>query len=169
MSYSDSVNTTYGNTGDSLNPVFRDIIVLLEEAKLYMSALGDRTSLNPAAPYIELYNNPTSKDNKGVALDVISDAISRAILKGYRDGFAQANVSKDGASNISFSALASDKFTTLGTDISNSTDVHQAIIMLCAEITALKTLLASIVGNSALGTTPLATNVPNVISKLNLN
>lgn len=169
--YGTLVNTEYGNTGNLANPVFKDIIDNLEAGGIYTSALGIRTTSadNPALPYVATFKNVDGNDNKAVALDVISDAISRAIIKGYRDGFTQASLPKDGASSISFSLIdPADVTLAQGTPLVMAKDVNKALVALAAEVTALKTALATLVGNPQFGMTPIAAINPINANKLSL-
>lgn len=165
--YSPSVNLAYGNVLNKYNPIFTDMIDKLETAGIYTSALGDRTVANPAYQYVATYKNAAGTIG-AVALDVICDAISRAILEGYRDGFSQGILTKDGASNVSFGLDPVDATLCVGTNLSSVKDVNKALVALAAEITTLKTALGSVLANPQLGLTPQAVINPINTNKLTL-
>lgn len=167
--YGTVVNTAYGNTGNLVNPIFKDIVDNLETGGIYTSALGIRTSANPAYEYVVTFKNANNVSNKAVALDVISDSISRAVLKGYRDGFTQGLIARDAASNINFSLIdPTDIALCVGTPLGMATDVNKALVALAAEITMLKTSLGTLMSNPQFGLTPLATINPINANKLSL-
>lgn len=153
MVVAEKVNVSYGNVGNLENPVFLQALSILEKSGLLSS---DLLPGSPARPYplqggIDTFKNPSG--GPAIALEVIVDAVSRAILKGYQDGFSQgvgaASIKSDGASNINFkiedeNVLTEDLtkiFTSDGNVVEN---VHEAIVKLGLEIAQIKTGLQSL-------------------------
>lgn len=154
MSNGDLVDTRYWGLGTNKNPIFKAAVDALIDAKLYTSALYDPTS--EALIHIQSYTNGNGTTSAAVALDVIVDAVTRAVLKGLRDGFTQDDIPKDAATNINFSS-------TIGAGTLNipaCKNVREAIDTLAIEVTAIKTMLSTLSSGSFLITpNPASTSV----------
>ena len=92
---------------------------------------------------IQTFNNLNDTANTAIALEVIVDCISRAILKGYQEGFDQA-LKSDGASNIGYIESKSEKIANSGLVLNTATNVHEALNILAREIVVIKSSLASL-------------------------
>jgi hypothetical protein len=148
MSIANDLNINYGNLANEHNPVFQQALEILESSGLLSEHLST-TSLarKPGDGSIAIYNNAAKVPN-AIALEVIVDAISRGIMLGYQQGFAQA-IPSDGASNINFETTPLENATLLKLALGTSTNVHEAIVQIAQEINAIK------VGLQGLGVTLL--------------
>lgn len=145
--FAEAINTSYGNTGNSENPVFLKALSILESSELLSEYLvpGSPARTFPLPGGIDIYKNPSG--GPAIALEVIVDAISRAILKGYQDGFTQGalSIKSDGASNINFKIEDDVQLTEDPTKLLiDSGNVHEAIVKLGLEIAQIKTALQSL-------------------------
>ena len=113
------VNSNFGNSLNYNNPVFKEIISNLISSGLFNDnlAIGSQARI-PGDSSIQIYNNLADSPenvNRAIALEVIVDSISRAILKGYQEGFVQgASTTFDGASNIGYKASSKETLATTG-------------------------------------------------------
>lgn len=121
-----------------LNPVYKEVITNLVDSGLYTSALATGPAVNPAFDgNILQYTNGLNVPNAAVPLEVLVDAVTKAVLKGYRDGFAG---SIDSAVNINFTN------TSLNPNLVDSDNLHNAVVKLANEVNLLRTALESLVG-----------------------
>ncbi len=109
------------------NPLFSKIIEDMIDSSLYN---GFQTSMSPGKEHVIAYNNKT-------ALDVISDSISREIVKGFRDGFGD---NFDGASNVSYSNPSQNNMPL--TSIGAVDNTNDAITCLASEVQLIKQTLS---------------------------
>lgn len=143
----DSVNLFYGNGANAHNPVFKDIVERLISSGLFNSNLtpGSTARVGDVENNIQNYKNADGEDNRAIALEVISDCISRAILYGFQKGFEQGNVKYDSASIVQFKTDTKTEDVSLtGLNLSNAVNVHDAIVNLGQELAIVKTSLASL-------------------------
>lgn len=143
----DSVNLSYGNGANAHNPVFQDIIERLINSGLYNSNLtpGSTARIGDPDNNIQNYKNADGFENSAIALEVISDCISRAILYGFQKGFEQGTLKHDSASIVQFKtdSFTEDQFLN-GLNLSKATNTHEAIVNLGRELAMVKTSLASL-------------------------
>ena len=148
----DLVNTNYGNSLNYNNPIFKDIISNLISSGLFndnlaigsdarLGVLNENTGNLEGS--IQTFNNLNDTQNTAIALEVIVDSISRAILKAYQEGFDQA-LKSDGASNIGYSETSSETNANVGLSLNTATNVHEALNILAREIVVIKSSLASL-------------------------
>ena len=142
MANSEYINAHYGNGTNIPNPIFKQAISLLIDSGLYSDYLDPENLNNVGRESLAKYNNVSGNKN-AIPLEVLVDMISRAIMIGYRDGFSQAGLPIDGASGIGFTPLEATAFTNL--DIIQTTNVHEAIILLAGEINAIKMAIQAVV------------------------
>lgn len=137
------------------NPVYGDIIKNLVSSGLYSDFLapGSKAVDSTVEGNILQYKNGASVENTAVALEVLADGISKAILKQLRDGFAG---SFDSAINVNLSA--SD---CVNASISADNNVHAALIKLANEVSILHTTVATVL--TSLG---FAANVADMETKI---
>ena len=144
---STSVNLSYGNGANAHNPVFQDIIERLINSGLYNSNLtpGSTARIGDLTNNIQNYANADGLPNTAIALEVLSDCISRAILYGFQKGFEQGTLKHDSASVIQFKTdTLTEDLSLLGLNLSSTTNVHEAIVNLGQELAIIKTSLASL-------------------------
>lgn len=134
MNISETINSDYGNVNNMFNPVLKDILDNLNELGL----LDDlEVARNSEEASIKTYKNLV--DGKAAALEIIVDCISRGLMKSYRDGFVQGQLSSDGASNVSFKTTPLENLALVGSIEFTTTDnTHQAIYQLAQEIALIK-------------------------------
>lgn len=146
------VNTNYGNSLNYNNPIFKNIISNLISSGLFGENLANGSDarlgiLNPETNTLEggiqTYTNVNGDPSTAIALEVIVDCISRAIIKGYQEGFSQV-IPSDGSSNINFKEDVLEMPFTIGLDLQSSKNVHEAILVLAREISQIKIALASL-------------------------
>lgn len=112
------------------NPVYKDIITNFVNSELYTSALDVGPAVTPSVKgNILTCKNGAGVPNSAIALEVIADGISSAILKQLRDGL---NGSVDTALNIDLETK-----TSTNTVINTEDNVHSALIKLSNEVAAL--------------------------------
>lgn len=140
MPNANAINTNYGNSGNIPNPIFKDVIQKLIDSNLYTSALDPSIPDNISREFLGTYVN-ASGINNAVPLEVLSDIITRSVLIGYNSGFQQGINQVDGATGIGFQITPSETIKTQQTSISTCVNVHEALILLATELTALKTAL----------------------------
>lgn len=158
---SKNINSNYGNFGNIHNPVFEDAISILIDRGLLTNDLDPNTSIartfvdpNTKIPNnIQNYKNAEGQPSKAIGVEVMVDAILKAILLGYKNGFKQGIVEKDAATNINFKtqALLEDPIL-LTLNLNQTKNVHEAIVLLALEINQIKA-----------GLTSLGVNIPNSV------
>lgn len=154
------INTRYYANLD-INPVFKMAIEKMIQSGLYSENLiaGPAIVTPVSQGGILKYKNGAGVVNSAIALDVITDVISKSVLIWYRDGSSVSDPSK----NI---AISTD--TTYLTDLNKKDNVKDAITLLADEIynlkqtiTTLLTALAAVPGMQAasgIATQSLAVN-----------
>lgn len=138
MPNANAINTYYGNSGNIPNPIFKDVIQKLIDSKLYSSNLDPSILNNESRKYLEQYINVVGQE-KAVPLEVLVDIITRSVLVGYNSGFTQAINKIDGATGIGFLTTPLELNNIQQTSLSTCINVHEALILLATEITAIKT------------------------------
>ena len=155
----EEINTRFGNAGNSHNPVFEDVIGDLITAGLYTSALefvptntgdasADKQIDKIKKESVFNFKNPDG-DIGSVSLDVLVHAITKNVIKGFRDGFTQLGISKDGASNVSYSINEAELALVSNIGLKTALDVNQALFVLAQEIAVLKRAVNNQVPNGA--------------------
>lgn len=153
MPNKEDINTRFGNAGNTHNPVFEDVIGDLITSGLYTSELEFKTTGNADIDKIKKesvfnFKNPDG-DIGSVSLDVLVHAITKNVIKGFRDGFTQLGISKDGASNVSYSINEAELALVSNIGLKTALDVNQALFVLAQEIAVLKRAVNNQVPNGA--------------------
>lgn len=166
MTDAEIVYNRYWGALPDANPIFKEVIQGLIDAKLYTSALSSPASL--ALPSIMEYTNGANIPKSAVALDVIVDVITRSILKSLKTGYTDVlipNLKHDAGSNISFAG--SKDITSV--NLLDCDNVTQAINLLGQEIQALKIQLQAITSGVFQSTAIIpAINAQNPVGKINI-
>lgn len=132
------------NPSNIPNPVFLQALQILESSGL----LNENLVLGSPARTtggIQIYDSPSGVPKSSVALETIVDAISRAILIGFQQGFSQGVLQNDGASLVKFEVNPlTESPGLLLTGLPATSNVHESLVLLGQEINAIKTTLASL-------------------------
>lgn len=166
MTDAEIVYNRYWGVLPNANPIFKEVIQGLIDAKLYTSALSSPASL--ALPSIMEYTNGSDIPKSAVALDVIVDVITRTILKSLQSGYSDVlapKIKHDAGSNISFTGANS----TTAVNLSTCDNVTQAINLLGQEIQSIKIQLQAVTGGIYQSTAIIpALGAQNPIGKINI-
>lgn len=126
------------------NPVYSDIINNFIEAGLYTDDLDNGPAVDTNnTGHILTYKNGSGKENSAVPLEVLTDGISKGILKQLRDGL---NESVDTALNLNYSPKTSSNLYFKDVD-----NIHSAITRLSNEVAELHKALAIVLGATGNG------------------
>lgn len=145
------------------NPVFQDIIGGLIDSKLYTSALysPDSPALRGDGSILS-YTNGDGVPKQAVALDVIVDVISRAILKNLQNGFdSTANT----AANINYTYIGAPNISV---NLAACANVSEAINLLGAELQIIKTTLQGLTQGTFQSIATLPPVPSTLIEKINI-
>jgi hypothetical protein len=166
MTDAEIVYNRYWGVLPNANPIFKEVIQGLIDAKLYTSALSSPASL--ALPSIMEYTNGSDIPKSAVALDVIVDVITRTILKSLQSGYSDVlapTIKYDAGSNISFASTV----PIISVNLSTCDNVTQAINLLGQEIQALKIQLQATTAGAFQSTALLpAASAQNLVGKINI-
>jgi hypothetical protein len=136
------------NISNIPNPVFLQALQILESSGLLNEnlAIGSPArKLDVASGGIQEYSSPNGTPTASVALETIVDAISRAVLIGFQQGFSQGVLQSDGCANISFVVNPATELLLLNqVGLPATTNVHEALIVLGQELNLIKNGLSSL-------------------------
>ncbi len=148
MSISETINFEYRNIGNLQNPILEEALSMLEDTGMLKYMEKARSPEQPENS-IKMFKNLDGDESSAAPLEIITDILTRIILKSYKEGFDQG-LHSDGSTNIGFELQPTEIPILLKVNLNSSKNVHEAIVTLAQEINQIK-----------LGLVGLGVDIPN--------